>query len=126
KVKQGIFTLLEGVIWMQEKLYFYYTNDLHSNFSHWPQVINFFNAQKKSQEVRDNSYWTVDVGDHMDRVHPISEAFMGRANVELMNHAGYDIVTIGNNEGITLSEDDFQHLYDDADFNIVCANLSRC
>src|SRR5699024_8912734 len=64
-----------------------------------------------------------DIGDHMDRVHPIAEAFMGKANVELMNDAGYDIATLGNNEGITLAHEELYHLYDEADFQVVCANL---
>ena len=59
----------------------------------------------------------------MDRFHPISEAFKGKANVALMNDVGYDVVTLGNNEGITLSHDDLSHLYDDANFQVVCANL---
>ncbi len=59
----------------------------------------------------------------MDRVDPISEATMGKANVELMNEVGYDVVTIGNNEGITLAHDDLYHLYDEADYPVVCANL---
>src|SRR5699024_10690643 len=68
-------------------------------------------------------FWIIDIGDHVDRVHPIAEAFMGKANVDLMNRLGYDIVTIGNNEGITLSHDDLYHLYDHAHFDVVCGNL---
>src|SRR5699024_2011139 len=63
------------------------------------------------------------VGDHVDRVHPIAEAFMGKANIELMNDVGYDFATLGNIEGITLAHDALYHLYDDARFHVVCANL---
>ena len=48
---------------------------------------------------------------------------MGKANVDLMNRLGYDVVTIGNNEGITLSYEDLFHLYDHANFHVVCGNL---
>lgn len=113
----------EGVSDVQEKLHFYYTNDLHSKFDNWPQVAGYLKEAKAVKEAKNISCWLFDIGDHMDRVHPISEAFMGKANVELINDVGYDVVTLGNNEGITLAHDDFYHLYDGADFEVVCANL---
>src|SRR6476661_6902520 len=108
---------------MNEKLYFYYTNDLHSNFEQWPRVTGYLKDAKARRTARQESCWVIDIGDHVDRVHPITEAFMGRANVQLMNDAGYDLAAIGNNEGITLAHDDLFHLYDDATFQVVCANL---
>src|SRR5690625_2152655 len=91
---------------MQEKLHFYYTNDLHSNFDHWPRVAGYLKAAKAMKEAENKSCLLFDIGDHMDRVHPVSEAFMGKANIALMNDVGYDVVTLGNNEGITLSHED--------------------
>ncbi|MFD1361476.1 bifunctional metallophosphatase/5'-nucleotidase [Lentibacillus salinarum] len=108
---------------MQEKLYVYYTNDLHSNFDIWPQVTGFLKGAREKRMAENQACWLMDIGDHVDRVHPIAEAFMGKANVQLMNDAGYDLVTIGNNEGITMAHEDLYHLYDDADFQVVCANL---
>ncbi|TFJ91609.1 bifunctional metallophosphatase/5'-nucleotidase [Lentibacillus salicampi] len=108
---------------MQEKLYFYYTNDLHSHFDNWPQVAGFLKGAKEERLAEGHACWLVDIGDHVDRVHPIAEAFMGKANVELMNDVGYDLATIGNNEGITMAHEDLHHLYDDADFQVACANL---
>ncbi|MEN1969768.1 bifunctional UDP-sugar hydrolase/5'-nucleotidase [Lentibacillus sp. N15] len=108
---------------MQEKIYFYYTNDLHSNFSQWSRVAGYIKDKKASALLEQASCYVLDVGDHVDRVHPITEAFMGKANVALMNDAGYDIATIGNNEGITLGKGDLYHLYDEANFQVVCANL---
>ena len=43
---------------------------------------------------------TIDLGDFSDRCHPLTEATDGRANVAIMNTLAYDLVTIGNNEGI--------------------------
>lgn len=108
---------------MQEKIYFYYTNDLHSDFQHWPRIAGYLKKQKKRHQAENTSSWIVDIGDHIDRVDPIAEAFMGKANVELMNDAGYDIVTLGNNEGITMAHEELQALYTEADFEVVCANL---
>lgn len=109
---------------MQEKLYFYYTNDLHSYFKNWSRVVSFLNNEVAMREEKKESYWIADIGDFVDRVNPIAEAFMGKANVELLNEAGYDFATIGNNEGITLSHQDLYTLYDHADFQVVCANLN--
>lgn len=109
---------------MQEKIFFYYTNDLHSNFEQWPRVAGFLKEAKASRAATNDSCWVIDIGDHVDRVHPIAEAFMGRANVQLMNEAGYDLVTLGNNEGITMAHEDLFHLYDNANFQVVCANLN--
>ncbi|WP_077317733.1 bifunctional metallophosphatase/5'-nucleotidase [Virgibacillus proomii] len=108
---------------MKEHIYFYYTNDLHSNFDNWSQVSCYLKEAKKSCQSMGKSCWIVDIGDHIDRMHPIAEAFKGTANVQLMNEAGYDVVTLGNNEGITISHDDLVHLYDEASFEVVCANL---
>ncbi|WP_404453956.1 bifunctional metallophosphatase/5'-nucleotidase [Virgibacillus necropolis] len=110
---------------MEEKLFFYYTNDLHSNFSRWARVAGYLKEVKDQKNAENQSCWLFDIGDHVDRVHPIAEAFMGKANVQLMNDVGYDVVTLGNNEGITLAHEDLYHLYDDANFEVVCANLQN-
>lgn len=108
---------------MIEKIYLYYTNDLHSNFTYWPQVVNFLKQSKIKRKQRNEAHFIVDIGDHIDRVHPIAEAFMGKGNVRLLNEANYDVVTLGNNEGITLAHHELFQLYDEADFDVVCSNL---
>ncbi|HLS35223.1 MAG TPA: bifunctional UDP-sugar hydrolase/5'-nucleotidase [Bacillota bacterium] len=109
---------------MQEQIYFYYTNDLHSDFTYWPQVVHYFHKRRIKHKRKDEACFIVDIGDHIDRVHPIAEAFMGKGNVQLLNEASYDVITIGNNEGITLSHDDLFHLYNEAQFDVVCSNLN--
>lgn len=108
---------------MLEKLHIYYTNDLHSHFAQWPRVVGYLKEKKKLAEYQGRTCWLADIGDHMDRVHPISEAFLGKANVSLLNEAGYDFATFGNNEGITLAHEDLFQLYDQAAFDVVCANM---
>ncbi|KGX92818.1 metallophosphoesterase [Pontibacillus halophilus JSM 076056 = DSM 19796] len=108
---------------MKENIYLYYTNDLHSHFENWPSIIGHWKEQQLHHQRRDETMLLLDVGDHVDRFHPISEAMMGKANVELLNEAGYDLVTIGNNEGITLSYQDLYHLYDEATFDVIVGNL---
>src|SRR5699024_5840152 len=108
---------------MEEKIHFFVTNDLHSHFEHWPHVMTYLNRCKQKWVRREEPYFLFDIGDHLDRVNPITEATMGKANIELLNQAGYDFVTLGNNEGITLPEDHLYHLYDDAAFHVICSNL---
>lgn len=108
---------------MNEKLFFYYTSDLHSHFENWPQMMGFVKKQRQTHELKQEDSWLLDNGDHVDRFHPIAEGLMGKGNVELMNAAGYTIANLGNNEGITFSGDDLYHFYDEAQFGIACANL---
>ncbi|WP_117168976.1 bifunctional metallophosphatase/5'-nucleotidase [Paraliobacillus sediminis] len=109
---------------MNEDIFFYYTSDLHSHFENWPKITQFLNNKKLERMREKQSYWIFDNGDHMDRVHPISEALLGQGNVALLNQAKYDFVTLGNNEGITLEHHDLFQLYDAAAFSVVCANLT--
>ncbi|WP_163536555.1 bifunctional UDP-sugar hydrolase/5'-nucleotidase [Gracilibacillus sp. YIM 98692] len=108
---------------MREELHFYYSNDLHSHFENWSNIVAFMESKKRKHQLDKEEYWIFDLGDHVDRFHPIAEAYRGKANVKLLNQAGYDVVTIGNNEGITLEYEDLFHLYDEAEFQITCGNL---
>ncbi|KGX86688.1 bifunctional metallophosphatase/5'-nucleotidase [Pontibacillus litoralis] len=110
---------------MEENIFLYYTNDIHSHFENWPKIVAYWNKQRSYHRQRNEAMFTVDIGDHVDRFHPITEALKGKANVELLNKAGYDVVTIGNNEGITLPHDDLYSLYEEAAFDVVCGNLSN-
>ena len=53
----------------------------------------------------------------------MTEATVGQKNIELLNEAHCDIATIGNNEGMTISHDALQNLYNDADFKVICTNV---
>ena len=108
----------------EENIYFYYTNDLHSHFAHWPSVAYFMKKKKEERTRYKESYRLIDIGDHMDRFHPITEGTLGQANISLLNDLNYDYVTLGNNEGITFSERELYHLYDEAEFEVICSNLN--
>ena len=79
--------------------------------------------EKKRRLAAGEAVFTLDIGDHADRFHMISEATSGKGNVQLLNEALYDYVTIGNNEGITLAKEQLDRLYDDANFEVLVANL---
>ena len=103
-----------------EKIYIYHTNDIHSHFQFWPRIRDFVTKEKNQFS---GQTFLFDVGDFVDRFHPYTEATAGKGNVHLLNEAQYDAVTIGNNEGITLSHEELNALYEDAEFPCVIANL---
>ncbi len=108
---------------MSETIHIYHTNDVHSHFTNWPRIKAFLAERKRWHEEEGDVCLILDIGDHVDRSHPFSEGTAGKGNVQLLNEAQYDAVTIGNNEGITLSKDELTELYVQADFNVVVSNL---
>lgn len=106
-----------------EELVIFHTNDLHSHLENWPKIRRYLNQKKKLYESENKVVITVDLGDFVDRWHPLTEATDGQANIELMNQVDYDAVTIGNNEGIGNSKKQLNHLYDHASFEIILGNL---
>lgn len=108
---------------MLETVHLYHTNDLHSHFENWPTIVQFLKTKKTYHAEQQEQMVLLDIGDHADRFHPITEATKGKANVHLLNHLEYDAVTIGNNEGITFSHDDLDTLYEQAKFPVILSNL---
>ncbi|UII55431.1 bifunctional metallophosphatase/5'-nucleotidase [Cytobacillus spongiae] len=106
-----------------ETIHIYHTNDLHSHFNHWPRIHQFLLDRRTLHEEVDDEVFLFDIGDHMDRWHPYSDAFLGKGNVNLLNEAGYTAATIGNNEGITLSYEGLDEMYESANFDVLLANL---
>lgn len=108
---------------MAETIHIYHTNDLHSHFGNWPAIHAFLAERKIWHEEKGDFCLILDIGDHVDRSHPYTEGTAGKGNVELLNKACYDAVTIGNNEGITLSKEELNDLYSEADFHVILSNL---
>ncbi|MDX5474803.1 MAG: bifunctional metallophosphatase/5'-nucleotidase [Bacillaceae bacterium] len=95
-----------------------HTNDIHSYFETYPKLATFLHKQKSDIPSR-----LVDIGDNMDRFHPITEATNGKLNTNMLNKLGYDYATFGNNEGITLDYKSLSELYNSATFQVLAANL---
>lgn len=100
-----------------------HTNDIHSHFENWPKIRRYLTSQQKILSLGQNGVITVDIGDAMDLVHPLTEASAGKANISLLNEIGYDAVTIGNNEGLSLQHDKLKNLYHNANFPVTVANI---
>ncbi len=108
---------------MLEKIHIFHTNDLHSHFKYWPRMQSYVKEERNNLASIGETSYLFDVGDHLDRSNIYTDATIGKGNVQLLNEAEYDVVTIGNNEGITLSHDELFHLYDDANFDVVVGNI---
>lgn len=101
----------------EQYLTLFHTNDIHSDFNQWPGIVRYV----KEHRTKDSLF--LDLGDHADRSNPITEATDGTANMALLNIAGVDYATIGNNEGVTFSKNQLDTLYEAASFPILLANL---
>lgn len=105
-----------------EKIILLHTNDLHSHLENWPKIRRFL-LNRKQEEAAGKKVITIDLGDFVDRWHPLTEATNGQANVQLMNQVHYDAATIGNNEGVGNSKAELNQLYDQANFDVLIDNL---
>ncbi|WP_018921863.1 bifunctional metallophosphatase/5'-nucleotidase [Salsuginibacillus kocurii] len=104
-------------------VYIYHSNDLHSYLEQWPKVASYFKEREHVHRERHEDALFFDIGDHADRVHPVTEGTAGKSNVQLLNATPVHHVTIGNNEGITFSREDLDALYEEANFQVLVANL---
>lgn len=108
---------------MNEIINILHTNDLHSHFENWPKIRRYMNEKRLVYETRKEESILVDLGDFMDRFHPLTDVTEGIANIGIMNQVPYDYVTIGNNEGITNSKEHLNALYNEANFSVLLGNI---
>lgn len=102
------------------KLTIYHTNDIHSHLAEYACITEYISEHRP---LLNHPSLYLDIGDHVDLSTPVTEATLGKKNISLLNEAGCDLVTIGNNEGMTISHDALNALYEDADFDVTCANV---
>lgn len=105
------------------KLNILHTNDLHGHLENWAIIYEYLKLQKAYFDEKHEPFLLVDIGDALDTVHPMVEASQGMIMVDLFNKIGYDIVTIGNNEGLNFTNNQLDYLYSHADFEVTLANL---
>lgn len=87
-----------------------------------PKVSTVLN-QLRAEHIQD-SVLTIDCGDHMDRMRMETEGSNGEANVEIMNHTGYEAFVLGNNEGLTFTPQMLSELFEKhTKFPVIGSNL---
>lgn len=105
------------------RIHVLHTNDVHSHFDQMPRIAALLRRMRRELEAAGDAVFVLDGGDHVDRMHPVTEGTRGWANVDVLNASGYDVVTVGNNEGITLPHEWLERLYAGARFDVALANL---
>lgn len=108
-----------------QSIHIYHTNDVHSHLKSWPRTRAYLQQKRKQHEENNETCFIFDLGDFIDRSDLYTEATLGTANIHLLEEAGYDAVTIGNNEGITLSKEALEALYENVSFDVVLSNLKH-
>lgn len=103
---------------MIEKLTILHLNDWHSHFENYPKIKRFFQEYPETNEVI-----RLDIGDNIDRWHPMTDISKGKCNVQFLNELKIDLATIGNNEGIGLVKHWLNEVYQEADFDVILGNL---
>lgn len=99
-----------------------HSNDIHSRLEHAARIASFISEERRTYGT--DNVLAVDCGDHMDRMRVETEGSDGIVNVELLNDAGYEVITLGNNEGLTYSFQTIADAYvNRANFAVVCANM---
>ncbi|NIK69984.1 MULTISPECIES: bifunctional UDP-sugar hydrolase/5'-nucleotidase [unclassified Paenibacillus] len=98
-----------------------HSNDIHSRLENAARMMSYIEEQRAA--YGSEPILCLDIGDHMDRIRLETEGSDGMVNVELLNAAGYDAATLGNNEGLTYSKDTLERVYREAKFKILGANM---
>jgi len=100
-----------------------HVNDMHSNFHSLKTQTNFMMARRKELEELGHTVWAVDLGDLIDRVHPLVEAKNGQIASTILNQQKIDFVTLGNNEGTAYTPEELEGAYKEKDFKVVISNV---
>lgn len=103
----------------------YHTNDLHSHMEEMEKIHTFVERKRREASLKGESFLLVDLGDHADRFRMETEGTMGKANRSVLDYTGYDVVTLGNNELLTISNVDLAEMYDRVPFSIVSSNVRQ-
>ncbi|AIQ73354.1 MULTISPECIES: bifunctional metallophosphatase/5'-nucleotidase [Paenibacillus] len=104
-----------------QRLTILHTNDIHSHF----EMVSPLAAEIERQRAAagEEPVLLLDIGDHMDRAAVETEGTMGQANIDVLNLTGYDTVTIGNNEGLTFSQEMLSSIFSGLQCPVVCCNF---
>lgn len=107
-----------------EKIHIFHTNDIHSHLKSWPRTEALLRQSRATlEDEASTNYFSFDLGDAVDRWHPLAEATGGKAISKLLENAEYDAVTIGNNEGVGERKEELNSLYNNVKYDVLIANL---
>lgn len=100
-----------------------HSNDIHSRLENAARIAAIIADERRVLGA--DRVLAVDIGDHMDRMRMETEGSEGRVNLALLQEAGYEAITLGNNEGLTYTGAALHELYSSPSrFAVVCANMT--
>lgn len=109
---------------IQTQVILLHSNDIHSRLEQAAKIAAIIAEERRI--YGSDRVLAVDCGDHMDRMRQETEGSDGAVNVKLLNEAGYEAITLGNNEGLTYSLATLAEAYrDQASFAVICANMKE-
>lgn len=95
-----------------------HTNDVHSNFENFKRVVTLINQHKDEDTI------ILDGGDFADFKSIELQGTRGMAAIELLEAAGYDAITIGNNEMFN-GIDTLEHMASNSPIPFISNNLFK-
>ncbi|MGR3763246.1 bifunctional metallophosphatase/5'-nucleotidase [Rossellomorea sp. NS-SX7] len=95
-----------------------HTNDLHSHFEAFSQAVSIINENKDGETL------VLDGGDLADFKSIELQGTRGMAAIELLEYAGYDALTIGNNEMFN-GVDTLEHMASNSPVPFISNNLLK-
>lgn len=95
-----------------------HTNDIHSNFENYKKIVTLINQQKDEDTI------ILDGGDFADFKSIELQGTRGMAAIELLAAAGYDAITIGNNEMFN-GIDTLEHMASNSPIPFISNNLFK-
>jgi len=99
-----------------------HSNDIHSRLENAARIASIIEEERALWGA--DRVLAVDCGDHMDRMRQETEGSGGEVNIRLLEDAGYEAVTLGNNEGLTYSIPELEKRFvDSSGFTVVCSNM---
>lgn len=109
---------------METRVVILHSNDIHSRLENAARIASIIADER--DRLGAERVLALDCGDHMDRMRLETEGSDGLVNIRLLEEAGYEAVTLGNNEGLTFAADMLDSIYKDAaGMAVVCANMRR-
>jgi len=104
-------------------IHFFHTNDVHSHLEDYLQIATQLRRHRAEVTARGELSFSFDIGDHADRKRMETEGTYGQANAALLREVGYDALTFGNNEGLTLPRSEWSAHVNEAQTPLLVANL---
>lgn len=100
------------------KLKILHSNDIHSNFENFAKMVTLIKHHK------DENTLILDAGDFADFKSIELQGTKGMAAIELLDYAGYEALTIGNNETFNGIET-LEHMASNSSFPFISNNLLK-